>query len=233
MYCETSKVFATCKAIRVANCTSVNLHLCVNSPPLVWGENHRLHFAPFGTIYAHLEEHMAAARVEPALDRNMWDVPVTPAGPMRLKPPLEGEGLPGAGGVTDGVTVVTGALSPRSSAQSAREGRGHAPRPEGETPCALLPPERFLPFHIPFDIPPAARDGAGVPPYCELPPAYAQGMATHVRRIEDYQDMMRALECPAEVKEEIQAVMSKDFKEWLQRTGNMRQILDLMGQESW
>ena len=41
------------------------------------------------------------------------------------------------------------------------------------------------------------------------------------------------LRCTDAVRCEVQATLHTGFKEWLQRTGNIRQVTDLMAQPSW
>ncbi len=170
-HCAHVKLVATCQALRLSNCLDCTFQLCVNSPPLLMGENHRVHLAPFGTIYEGLTRHMSAARVLPQLHANFWDAPVSPTRPLALG------------------------------------GAGAADVP-AEPACALLPPARFLPFHVPMDIPPTAARGEGAAPVCELPAEYAAALVGHVQR------MLR-------------------FRDWLQRTGNLRQVTDLMAQPTW
>ena len=45
-YCERLHLHAASQALRVGNCLDCALHVCVNSPPLLWGENHRISLAP-------------------------------------------------------------------------------------------------------------------------------------------------------------------------------------------
>ena len=193
-HCEALKLHATSKAIRISNTIDCTAHLCVNTPPLLWGEVHRLWLAPFVTVYQSLAAHMAAAKVKHSLVANKWDAPLSLSDSIVL-----GEG--GGGG--------------------------------GERPCSMLPPARFTPFHVPMDLCPATARGEGVPSYCELPRAYADALAAHVNRLASFTREVEGLKCSEPVRAEVQAAMHEGFKEWLHRTGNMRQVQDLLGQESW
>ena len=41
---------------------------------------------------------------------------------------------------------------------------------------------------------------------------------------------LSALSCSVETRREVKSILVSSFKDWLQRTGNMRQLHDLMGQ---
>ena len=208
-HCSSLKLLATAKALRLCNCHDCTLQLCVNTPPLVWGENHRVQLAPFGTVYEGLAAHMDTARVSRDLSANHWSRPISPNGPMDLPQGLQ---LPRPFG--DVVSMVA-----KGAAAAAAD---------AEAPCALLPPTRFVPFHVPFDIPPAAQRGEGVPPVCELPAEYANGLLSHVQRLARFHDEIDALRCPDQVRQEVKATLHAGFTDWLQRTGNIRQINDLL-----
>lgn len=62
-HCERLRLHAVCKTLRLSNCHEATLHLCVNSLPLLWGENKRVAFAPFCAVYAHLAAHVRPARL--------------------------------------------------------------------------------------------------------------------------------------------------------------------------
>ena len=90
----------------------------------------------------------------------------------------------------------------------------------------------MLPFHVPFDVPPpaAARPLAegGLAPACALPPEYDRALTAKFQRVADFQRELAGIECPPELRAEVQATLQSHFKEWLVRTGNMRQITDLL-----
>jgi len=54
-----------------------------------------------------------------------------------------------------------------------------------------------------------------------------------VQRLAHFRDEIAALRCTEEVRCEVQAALQAGFKDWLQRTGNIRQVTDLMAQPSW
>ena len=45
--------------------------------------------------------------------------------------------------------------------------------------------------------------------------------------------LTRAHGCSSQMRREVQATVHAGFKDWLQRTGNIRQVTDLMAQQSW
>ena len=114
---------------------------------------------------------MRAAHVQSSLSTNFWDQPLSPAGPIDLTP-------------------IAAAASAATAAAAAAAGKGGAAAREsaqtvgtsGERLCTLLPPARFLPFHVPMDIPPAALEGEGAAPLCELPRVSA-AVAARTREI--------------------------------------------------
>lgn len=199
-HCQGMKLLATAKAARLSNCHDAHLHLCLNSPPLVFGENHRLYLAPFATVYKGLAEHMVQSRLSPALCDNCWDQPIAIAAP---------------------------------SASSS--GATTAADDDASTPpcCAVLPPAKFLPFHVPMDVPERAAHGEGVAPYCELPTAYSTALLGHVTRLAHFRDEIGALMCSDAMRREVQKAIGGGFHEWLQRTGNIRQVADLSAQGAW
>ena len=88
----------------------------------------------------------------------------------------------------------------------------------------------MLPFHVPFDVPPPAAAPplaeGGLAPACALPlkPRAHRQVPTRRRLPEE----LAGIECPPELRAEVQATLQSHFKEWLVRTGNMRQITDLL-----
>lgn len=99
--------------------------------------------------------------------------------------------------------------------------------------CSLLAPARFLPFHIPMDVPASTMRGEGASPLCELPSEYSTVLLTHVQRLVRARDEIATLSCTEELRRAVQATVQGGFNEWLQRTGNARQVVDLMAQTSW
>jgi len=84
-----------------------------------------------------------------------------------------------------------------------------------------------------MDIPVAAARGEGTPPVCELPTDYAAALISHVHRLVRFRDEVASLRCTEAVRSEVQATLHAGFKDWLQRTGNLRQVTDLMAQATW
>jgi len=186
-HCERLTLLATTGALVAHSLVECSLQLACMSRPLLWGDNHRLTLAPFGTIYASLARHMRAAGLSTQLARNHW------ADPICCMPPSGGDAEGG-----------------------------------GEACYTLLPPESYLPFHVPFDVPPAAAGGAGVPPVVELPAEYAAALAARAGQLRDFSEQLGALHCSKGVRSEVSATLQARFREWLVRTGNMRQVVELL-----
>ena len=210
-HCASLKLVATAKALRVANCHESSLFLCVNSPPLIFGENPKLQLAPFPTVYAGLADHMVQSQLSPLLSHNFWNAPAIPtAAPATAMAPA-----PAAVGRTDPSAAAgasVGTTTPRFT---------------------LLPPARFLPFHVPMDIPSAAAHGEGIAPPCELPTEYSTALLGHVQRLARFRDELQTLSCSEDIRREVQATVNAGFHQWLQRTGHMRHLNDLAAQQTW
>ena len=116
---------------------------------------------------------------------------------------------------------------------AAAESDGGAAAAATATGWSLQPPARFLPFHVPMDIPSSTARGEGIASVCELPAAYSTALLSHVQRLGRFRDELQALTCTEEMRREVQAAVQSSFGEWLQRTGNARQLTDLMAQASW
>ncbi|KAG8463768.1 hypothetical protein KFE25_004041 [Diacronema lutheri] len=201
-HCERLRVHAACGSVRIANCIEMNAFLCANRPPILTGENHRVSLAPFNAFFPRLARDLEDARIETRLAANLWDKPVAFSAPDGPVPPAV---------------------------------------------ASLLPPDRFLPFAVPFEsgaLPSSpAQHGsaaagllraesdwetAGNP--CELPREYAAALAAAKRRLLAFQAQLGRISAPA-VREEVQAAVHGRFKEWLVKSGHMRQVHDLMAFE--
>ena len=89
----------------------------------------------------------------------------------------------------------------------------------------LLPPSKFLPFAVP-----GGEAAGGAPFEFELPTEYRAALQAHAERLQRFEAELSAMSCSAEMQAEVKSSLISSFKEWLQRTGNMRQLHDLMGQ---
>ena len=92
----------------------------------------------------------------------------------------------------------------------------------------LLPPDKLVPFHVPVELPAAAAKGGGPTLVYELPVEYGAAQQRAARRLDDFNAEVASLECTVELKLELQRTMQAHFREWLQRSGNLRQVHDLM-----
>ena len=196
VHCDRLRVLCTSRGVRLANVQDVTCHLCVNSPPLIWGENHRLLLAPLGIVYAGLAAHMACAGVLAPLVHNLWRRPVS------FSVVAAFDGSPECGGLQNAAA---------------------------STKWALLPPARFLPFHVPVDAPPgAANCGLSERPHCELPGEYAAALLGHTQRLGLFLDEIAQLACTDKRRRQMRAALHDGFGGWLMRTGSTRLIVDLM-----
>ena len=60
-----------------------------------------------------------------------------------------------------------------------------------------------------------------------------QALASAISRLSDFHRELDALECDAGAREQVESMLNERFKEWLNRTGNIRQVTDLMAQPTW
>lgn len=63
---------------------------------------------------------------------------------------------------------------------------------------------------------------------CELPTEYAVALRRSSRRLDDFRAEVAALDASAQLKQELQRTLQDNFKEWLQRSGSLRQLHDLV-----
>jgi len=94
---------------------------------------------------------------------------------------------------------------------------------------SFLPPCAYLLFHVPFDVPADAKPGSIMEQVVELPPPYAESLAQRSKQLSDFSAQLDELQCSHGVKEEVSTALQIRFREWLIRTGNMRQLIDLVG----
>mmetsp|Transcript_707 Transcript_707/g.2084 ORF Transcript_707/g.2084 Transcript_707/m.2084 type:complete len:651 (+) Transcript_707:360-2312(+) len=140
--CERVQLICAAARIIISSCHDCILHLAVNRAPLLIGDNRFLQLAPYNTQYERLAAHMEEVGV--FTDPNLWDQPVSLArehGRATPDTPSSGNRVPGGG--------PSGSGAPHSPG-SPTGGTGSPP-----PAVSLLPPDKLLPFMIPF------RGGSG------------------------------------------------------------------------
>ncbi|CAI5486250.1 unnamed protein product [Closterium sp. Naga37s-1] len=144
--CERLTLIAPCARIRIANCRECVFYLGCNSRPVILGDNHSLQIAPYNTFYPRLDYHLAKVGVDPAV--NKWDLPLA----LGSLDAAAAAGAAGAGTAAGGVSGAGGSAGAGGGAGGA-EGEGAK---EGAAAAAaldsaiLMPPEKFVPFVVPF-----------------------------------------------------------------------------------
>lgn len=99
----------------------------------------------------------------------------------------------------------------------------------GASGCfCLLAPRSYLPFHIPFDVPAGETAGGRIAPVVQLPDEYAEALACHAKQLLHFSEELGELMGSDGVKSEVGAALQARFREWLVRTGNMRQVVELL-----
>lgn len=240
-HCERLRVHAACGSVRIANCIEMNAFLCANRPPILTGENHRVSLAPFNAFFPRLARDLEDARIETRLAANLWDKPVAFSAPDGPVPPAVASLLPPDRFLPFAVPFESGAL-PSSPAQhgSAAAGllRAESDWETAGNPCEL--PREYAAVRR------ARSRRLGARP-CS--PLRARAMRTHARgaaraararrwqalaaakrRLLAFQAQLGRISAPA-VREEVQAAVHGRFKEWLVKSGHMRQVHDLMAFE--
>ncbi|KAK9824118.1 hypothetical protein WJX72_007884 [[Myrmecia] bisecta] len=230
--CERLQLIASCVRICISACHDCVLYLGVNHPPLLLGDNRFLQMAPYNTQYERLPVHMAAAGVQ--AEPNRWDSPATLARDPNWRATPDSQGSP----------------------NGSQEGGGAV----GSRQWSLLPPERLLPFMVPFQggrgpmcggaaATTSSRlstdlgslvglaDGnslvnvAQPPSPFRLPPAYEEAKEKKVNAVHELRNAVKLAGMDDGRKRELQNTIQAYFKEWLLSTGNMRQIHDMARME--
>lgn len=73
-HCERVQIITAAKRICIVNCRECFFFLGINRSPLILGDNHKLHVAPFNTFYSQLEEHLSQVGVNANINR--WHEPL-------------------------------------------------------------------------------------------------------------------------------------------------------------
>ncbi|KAK8926020.1 hypothetical protein KSP39_PZI017993 [Platanthera zijinensis] len=73
-HCERVQIITAAKRICIVNCRECFFFLGINRTPLILGDNHKLHVAPFNTFYPQLEEHLSQVGVNANINR--WNEPL-------------------------------------------------------------------------------------------------------------------------------------------------------------
>eukprot|EP00898_Chlorokybus_atmophyticus_P006070 jgi/Chlat1/6464/Chrsp45S05975 len=104
---------------------------------------------------------------------------------------------------------------------------------EGETvdgvskrELSLLSPEKFLPFVVPFRPKEPFENPTLANPYT-LPVAYAAALESKIKAVADLRQAVRDANLEEGRRRDLQNVIQLHFKDWLQTSGNLRQVYDL------
>lgn len=134
--CERVQLICAAARLIISSCHDCILHLAINRSPLLIGDNRFLQLAPYNTQYERLANHMEEVGVY--VEPNLWDSPVSLARE-------HGRATP------DTPTATSRGLHPHSptggnSSPGSPTGSSGSPLPA----VSLLPPDKLLPFIIPF-----------------------------------------------------------------------------------
>ncbi|CAI5972810.1 unnamed protein product [Closterium sp. NIES-65] len=214
--CERLTLIAPCARIRIANCRECVFYLGCNSRPVILGDNHSLQIAPYNTFYPRLDYHLAKVGVDPAV--NKWDMPLA----LGSLDAAAAAGAAGAGTAAGGAGGSAGA-----GGASGVEGEGAK---EGAAAAALdsailMPPEKFVPFVVPFRTQQEQPGGGGgaspllqqatrANPFA-LPKTYLIALQHKTKTVESLRQTLKTAVLDEGRKRELTNVIQAHFKEWL------------------
>jgi len=243
--CERVQVIVAARTVTINTCHDCILYLGVNRPPVLLGDNRFVQFAPHNAGYDSLPEHMAKVGVQ--TEPNHWADAFQLVTESRSKhhhhaaPPLHGS--------------PPGSWSPPLSGvwpMAAAGGGG-----EQHPPATVLPPDKLMPFLVPFT--------GGMGPLCggaaarhressvtedtisglltqenvdsavvafsrtpfPLPSEYVAAWEVKMAGVTTVRSAYREAALDDGRKREFMAAIQSHFKEWLQAGGGMREVYDL------
>eukprot|EP00238_Polyblepharides_amylifera_P012584 CAMPEP_0196586400 /NCGR_PEP_ID=MMETSP1081-20130531/54119_1 /TAXON_ID=36882 /ORGANISM="Pyramimonas amylifera, Strain CCMP720" /LENGTH=527 /DNA_ID=CAMNT_0041908267 /DNA_START=73 /DNA_END=1656 /DNA_ORIENTATION=- len=161
----------------------------------------------------------------------------------QLESHLRVAGIKTAPNYWDAPLNITAAPAAAVPARNGVELVPHSPD-SGKMVVSLLPPEKFLPFTVPFrsiiggapargaegEIDPTRRAITNTNPFT-MPQAYASALQTKVAAVEELRRGVKEGGLDTNTKRDFQTVVQAHFKEWLVASGNMRQVYDLARME--
>ncbi|CAI5472273.1 unnamed protein product [Closterium sp. Yama58-4] len=219
--CERLTLIAPCARIRIANCRECVFYLGCNSRPVILGDNHSLQIAPYNTFYPRLDYHLAKVGVDPAV--NKWDMPLALGS-------LDAAAAAGAAGAGTAAGAAGGTGG--GEAEGEKEGGAAAALDS----AILMPPEKFVPFVVPFRTQQEQPGGGGASPLLQqatranpfaLPKTYLIALQHKTKTVESLRQTLKTAVLDEGRKRELTNVIQAHFKEWLLTSGNIRQVYDL------
>ncbi|CAI7856180.1 unnamed protein product [Closterium sp. NIES-53] len=228
--CERLTLIAPCARIRIANCRECVFYLGCNSRPVILGDNHSLQIAPYNTFYPRLDYHLAKVGVDPAV--NKWDMPLA-LGSLDAAAAAGAAGAGTAAGGAGGSAGAGGGGAGGVEGEGAKEGAAAA----ALDTAILMPPEKFVPFVVPFRTQQEQPGGGGgaspllqqatrANPFA-LPKTYLIALQHKTKTVESLRQTLKTAVLDEGRKRELTNVIQAHFKEWLLTSGNIRQVYDL------
>lgn len=204
--CERVNMVAAAQRTSIVTCRDSTLCLAAAHRPLVLGDCRHVQLAPYNSHYDRLEAHLRVAGISPT--QNHWDEPIN----MTRKP-----------------TTAEGSPSTTNS-------RGAGSEVPDKLAVSLLPPEKFMPFMVPFRMPPessgseAEASRTHTNPF-PVPQSYNLALESKVHAVQEMRQAVAHAALDELRKKELQSAIQAYFKEWLVASGNMRQVFDLAHME--
>lgn len=224
--CMRVQLIAATRRIYVNASHDCIFYLGVNEQPVLLGDNRFVQFAPYNTHYERLAAHMEAAGCSPS--PSLWDQPLV---------------------------LVPDHHATHAELLKSPDGKSPLARGKGGPAFSILPPEKLMPFVVPFRGGPGKLCGG--PPASEvlmrsdsigasvrkgpgtggaggvfpLPPEYEAAVSKKIESVSRLRAAVKSANLPEERKKEVQAVIQSFFREWLSSSGRLRAVFDLARME--
>eukprot|EP00210_Caulerpa_lentillifera_P000828 g801.t1 len=241
--CTRIRLIYACKSTFITTCHESVLHLASNRQPILFGDNRLLQLAPFNIEYEYLAAHLEVAGLP--VSPNLWDKPnILNISKMHGRD--SGSTSPETSRSADLSTMRSDSeFEPDNyllEQSLSLEGLHLEHRRPHES--LLLSPDQLLPFTVPFkggggplaggapsssQIPWVSRLGSGLgsgPPFA-LSMEYKEGLTARLKKISELQESVAKAIADLNHRRDIQVAIQNYFKEWLMKTGKIRQVYDL------
>lgn len=210
-HCEKVTLTAACRAMRVAQSQDCKLYLLTNTKPVVLGPFiEDVYIGPYNCHYGALEQDLERAAIDPL--RNEWNKFINLSSHVGPQPDFQD------------TEAVHGPVAAYSGQFTANAGPG------SDTGGArVLRPAAFQPTTVPFDILPEGSGKKTVANPCPLPDDYVQDLRRRAALARELGEKMRVASTDRpERHDEIQLLLQQVFKDWLQQSGHIKALQDLL-----
>eukprot|EP00903_Cladosiphon_okamuranus_P009851 g9361.t1 len=212
--CERMQLVTCCRRLTVTNSLECIFPIFVATPPVLSGDNRACQFAPYNSCYprhkAHLQRAGLLGEGDEEIPANLWENPVEAS--MMGMPSMS------AGTPTSGSRAKSRSPGGKGGPGG---GMGHELSP------AIMPPEQFYTLAVP--VPPDSPDEPPAENPFGLPSEYAAVLQEREAAVESLHQAIQDAGLTPRQNRELEECIRGRFTEWLVATGNLRQVLDLVG----